>query len=179
MKSTFSQNYFELFALPVAFEVDPNILSKHYRELQRASHPDKFASATDPERRLAVQTAAQVNEAFRVLKSPLERGKYLLSLQGINLDEETDTSMDSQFLMQQMELRESLETIRDAQDPLAKLANLLQDVESNISDMILELSELFARTDAEAYSQARDTIRKMQFMHKFRDEVEEFEEELI
>ncbi|MDH5435796.1 MAG: co-chaperone HscB [Gammaproteobacteria bacterium] len=179
MESTFSQNYFELFALPVSFEVDSNTLSEHYRELQRTSHPDKFANATDQERRLAVQTAAHINEAFRVLNNPLERGKYLLSLQGINLDEETDTRMDPQFLMQQMELRESLESVRDTQDPLAKLASLLQEIENTMSDMIAELSVLFANANDEAYKQARDTIRKMQFMHKLRDEVEELEEDLI
>ena len=179
MESTFSQNYFELFGLPVSFEVDSNKLSEHYRELQRASHPDKFANATDQERRIAVQQAAQINEAFRVLKSPLERGKYLLSLQGINLDEETDTSMDPQFLMQQMELRESLEEVRDAQDPLGKLASLLQEIEKSMNDMIAELFVLFAKANDEAYKQARDTLRKMQFMHKLRDEVEDLEEEFI
>ncbi|MDH5190419.1 MAG: co-chaperone HscB [Gammaproteobacteria bacterium] len=179
MESIFSRNYFELFGLPVSFEVDLNTLSEHYRELQRVSHPDKFANATDQERRLAVQQAAQINEAFRVLKDPLERGKYLLALQGINLDEETDTSMDPQFLMQQMELRESLEAVRDAQDPLGKLAGLLQEIEKAMSDMISDLSVLFANANDEAYTKARDTVRKMQFMHKLRNEIEELEEELI
>ena len=114
-----------------------------------------------------------------MLKSPLERGKYLLSLQGINLDEETDTSMDPQFLMQQMELRESLEEVRDAQDPLGKLASLLQEIEKSMNDMIAELFVLFAKANDEAYKQARDTLRKMQFMHKLRDEVEDLEEEFI
>ena len=179
MDSTFNQNYFEIFGLPVSFEVDTNILSTRYRDLQKAVHPDRFANASDQERRLAVQQAAHVNEALRVLKSPLERAKYMLSLRGIHLDEETDTRMDPAFLMQQMELRESLESVRFGNDPVSALSALLKQIETDMNDMIGELGQLFEQTSDEANRKARDTVRKMQFMHKLRHEVEELEEDLI
>ena len=52
------QNHFELFKLPVAFEVDTQQLAERYRELQRTLHPDRYANASDRERRLSIQHAA-------------------------------------------------------------------------------------------------------------------------
>jgi len=42
------------------------------------------------------------------LAKPIKRASYMLSINGISLDEETDTQMDPMFLMEQMELREAL-----------------------------------------------------------------------
>ena len=103
-----TQNFFELFGLPVSFEVDIQQLSERYRDLQRAVHPDKFANASDRERRLAVEKAAQINEAFQTLKSPMNRARYMLEIRGVDFDNERDTHLDPMFLMEQMELREAL-----------------------------------------------------------------------
>ena len=69
----FSKNYFELFGLPVGYIVDAKALAERYRELQRIVHPDRFANASDQERRLSVQGAALINEAYETLKDPIAR----------------------------------------------------------------------------------------------------------
>ena len=51
----FNQNYFEIFQLPVAFDLDVDELATRYRQLQASVHPDKFASATEHEKRLSLQ----------------------------------------------------------------------------------------------------------------------------
>ena len=124
MRSELEKNYFELFGLPSQFTVDLPDLATRYRELQKKFHPDKFASGTDAERRMASQMAAQINAAYQSLKSPLERGRYLLKLSGIELDDEKDTQMNPAFLMEQMELREQLESAGGADDPLTHLLQL-------------------------------------------------------
>jgi molecular chaperone HscA len=106
MRHDLSHNHFELFGLKAGFEVDGETLALRYRDLQKETHPDRFANASEQERRLSVQLAAQINEAFRVLKSPLARARYLLELKGVVIDD-TDTRMDPAFLMEQMELREA------------------------------------------------------------------------
>jgi len=82
----FSQNYFELFGLPNQFHTDLNALSERYRELQRVTHPDRYANASDQEKRIAMQGATLINEAFQTLKNPLQRAQYMLSLKGLNAD---------------------------------------------------------------------------------------------
>ncbi len=69
----FSKNYFELFGLPVGFIVDTDALAENYRELQRVIHPDRYANASEQERRLSVQGASRINEAFETLKDPIGR----------------------------------------------------------------------------------------------------------
>ena len=59
-------SHFELFDLPQSFVVDQGQLESRYRELQRSLHPDRFVNAGDLERRLSVQQATQVNEAYRI-----------------------------------------------------------------------------------------------------------------
>ena len=76
--------YFQLFDLPINFNIDKTTLSKRYRELQRTVHPDKFASASDQERRLAMQKSTQINEAFTTLKHPLKRAQYILQENNID-----------------------------------------------------------------------------------------------
>lgn len=178
MRNELERNYFELFAIPARFEVDLNDLASRYRELQKQFHPDKFASSTDAERRVASQIAAQINAGYQALKSPLERGRYLLQLAGIQLDDEKDTQMDPVFLMEQMELREQLEETMAAADPLSALSSLAEKANKMMQDRIDELPALFAG-DQEQLLMARNRLREMQFLQKISREVEQREDELL
>src|SRR5436190_9808329 len=106
---TSSDNPFELFGLTPAFSLDAEALEAAYREIQSRVHPDRFAHAGDAERRASLQWTTRVNEAYRALKSPVQRASHLLSLYGVDVAVETNTEMPAQFLMHQMELREALE----------------------------------------------------------------------
>lgn len=175
MTAASSQNHFDIFGLPVAFDVDTVLLAERYRDLQRAVHPDRFASATDRERREAVQRAANINEAFQVLKSPLQRARYLLQLKGIDFDDQKDTSFDSCFLMEQIELREALAEIKGDPDAFTRLNELMQDINARISAMQNEMAMALNGGDLD---QAKTLVHKLQFLHKLRLESENLEAEL-
>jgi molecular chaperone HscB len=172
------KNHFELFGLPVAFDLDADDLASRYRELQRRIHPDKFANASDQERRLSLQMTALVNEAFQTLKDPVQRGRYLLSLRGVDIDEETDTTMDPAFLMEQMEWRENLEEIRQADNPRKRLVELANRIEQHMQDKIDEFRRAFEQGSPEQIGIARNVVREMQFLEKMRQEIDNLEEEL-
>ena len=89
----FSRDHFELLGVPVKYAVDPARLERGYRDLQSQVHPDRFASATEAERRVAMQWATRANEAFRTLKDPVERARYLLQLKGYDTEEEIDEGL--------------------------------------------------------------------------------------
>jgi len=74
------QNHFELFHLPQRFAIDTSALEKAYREVQSRVHPDKFARATNAEKRVAMQWATRANEAYQTLKNPFKRAAYLCEL---------------------------------------------------------------------------------------------------
>src|SRR4029453_14341354 len=91
------------------FSLDGEALERAYREIQSQVHPDRFAHAGDAERRASLQWTTRVNEAYRTLKDPVQRGKHLLELHGVDVAFETNTQMPTDFLLQQLELREELE----------------------------------------------------------------------
>lgn len=177
MQSQVSVNHFELFGISASFDIDEARLTERYRELQRSTHPDRFANASDRERRLSVQRAAQVNDAFQTLSSPLLRARYLLDMRGVALDD-TESTVDPEFLMEQMELREALEDARHSENPEAALNHLMQEVESRLRDINAELQALFSDGGDDKLADAAVTVRKMQFLQRLHEEVQELEDEL-
>ncbi|GAA4896765.1 co-chaperone HscB [Ferrimonas pelagia] len=167
-------NYFELFALPQGFELDGTVLASRYRELQRAVHPDKFASGSDRDRLMAMHKAAEVNDAFQTLKSPLTRAEYLLRLHGIELRGETTTVKDPLFLMQQMEWREALEALADAADPMMAAEALEREFRQLKRQMT---GDLKTRLDQQLWADAAEQLRKLKFVEKLEQELALLEEQ--
>ncbi len=168
-------NHFEIFDLPVSFEVDTSVLAQHYRNLQRAVHPDKYVNAPDRERRLAMQKATQINTAFQTLKNPLARGLYLLQLQGIDTDDNS-IAMDNEFLLEQMDLREQLAEIKQQAQPFKALNDFLEHITQKQQNLTDALTQQFAQKN---YQLAFDTVRKFQFFTRLHEEALRLEEELI
>lgn len=174
-----TQNHFELFGLPTSFDIDPRQLAERYHDLQRTLHPDRFANAGDRERRLSIQRTAQLNEAFQTLKSPLQRARYLLQLKGVNFDDEKDTHLDSAFLMEQIELRETLASLPKADDALAAVTGFMQDIHLREHAMEARLQELLSQGDPDSLGRAKQTVHEMQFLLRLVQEAEELEEKLV
>ena len=165
-KALTSSSHFELFGLPPVFSLDQEMLEKAYRDIQSQVHPDRFAHAGDAERRASLQWTTRVNEAYRTLKSPVQRGKHLLELHGVDVAFETNTAMPPEFLMQQMELREQLEEARDAKALDALREGLRQDRKSLEREIVETID---ARKD---YQGAAGLVRKLQFLHRLDEEID-------
>jgi molecular chaperone HscB len=148
------------------------MLEKAYRDIQSQVHPDRFAHAGDAERRASVQWTARVNEAFQVLRNPVARARHLLELHGVDVAFETNTAMPPEFLMQQMELRETLEEAKDAR-ALDTLRSDLADSKRGLEKAIAEAID--AKQD---YQGASDLVRKLQFLHRLDEEIGEAYEAL-
>jgi molecular chaperone HscB len=161
------ENHFDLFQMPARFAIDAVQLDAAYRELQGRVHPDKFAAASDPEKRVAMQWATRANEAYKTLKSPLRRAAYLCELNGIDLGIESNTAMPPAFLMQQMEWREALDEARSTRD-MAQLEVLEQSLNAVRREMTGRIGELL---DQSQFDQAGQRVRELMFVEKFGEEV--------
>ena len=120
-----------------------------------------------------MQMATYANGAYRTLKDPIARGLYLCQLQGFEANLETNTAMPVQFLMKQMEWRESLD---DHADDLGALEALAEEVATTRDDSLLELSDAFEHS---AYSQAVDILRGLLFIDKFATELDDAIAQLV
>ena len=162
------ENHFALFQLPQKFAIDAAQLDAAYRELQSRVHPDRFASATDAEERVAMQWATRANEAYQTLKNPLRRAGYLCELNGVDLGIESNTAMPPAFLMQQMEWREALEDARHAKD-FAALETLDAELRAERRS---QLDAIGALLDEGRYTDAGGRVRQLMFVEKFGEEIE-------
>ena len=168
----FKQNYFELFDLPQQFELDKAALGARYRQLQQELHPDRFAGRTDHEQRVAVQYSALVNEAHETLSRPLGRALYLLQLSGMSAEEVAAQQVDGGFLIEQMELREKLESIDDLVDPEAVMEHLMDEISSDARNHQAEFVAAYQAGDIAA---AASACVKMQYLDKLQTEAEQVE----
>ncbi|MDK9754483.1 co-chaperone HscB [Vibrio sp. D173a] len=169
-------NHFELFGLPSQFQLDGSLLSSQFRELQKRFHPDNFATASERDRLMAVQKAAQINDAYQVLKHPISRAEYILAENGTEIRGEQQTMQDPMFLMEQMELREELEDIADSSDP----ESALFDFDSKVSKMYKQhLASVEQELDQGLWAEAADRVRKLKFIAKLKNEIELVEDKLL
>lgn len=164
----FSQNYFALFGLEPTFQIDLPRLEQSYRALQAKVHPDKFSSASEQERRLSMQWSTHVNEAYQTLKQVIDRARYLLTLQGVDTQEETNTAMPSEFLIAQMEWREAISEATEAADVMA-LGRLGSKLRQTIQQLHDELGQQLDQQHD--YTGAAQAVRKLRFFDKLRTEI--------
>lgn len=75
-----SQNFFQLFDLPESFDIDEAKLELTFRKLQQKIHPDLYISKEDKEYDFSVEYSSQINRGFDILKTPMLRAKYIISL---------------------------------------------------------------------------------------------------
>ncbi|PKO24741.1 MAG: Fe-S protein assembly co-chaperone HscB [Betaproteobacteria bacterium HGW-Betaproteobacteria-8] len=168
MNQNFSQNHFELFDLPVQFDLDLDKLDQHYRKVQSEVHPDRFAAASGSERLKSMQLATQANEAYQTLKNPTSRARYLLHLHGIDTQEESNTAMPADFLMLQMEWREAIEEATDAND-IDALDKLLDQTRKAARQFQQDLQHQLGTT--QTFEQASGTVRKLSFIDKVQSDI--------
>ncbi len=166
-------DYFALFGLQPSFLIDSKALAATYRELAREVHPDRFAGGSASEQREAVEHAARLNDAYQTLRSPTQRALYLLGQQQ-ELPEET-TIQDGEFLFQQMEWREQLETLQEQADlaALESFAGELKQARNAIDTAFADCVQ-----DPQQREQAERLARRMQFLDKMFYEVRQLEERL-
>lgn len=159
--------YFTLFQLEPQFDIDTDSLEQNYRTLAARFHPDRFASASAFEQKQAVMMSSTVNEAYRTLKNPTDRAAYLLRQQGIDADAPEHTSFAPEFLMQQMEWRETLAEARGGQDQTA-LPALDKEISGAQQELWRDLREAFRR---QQYEDAAQLVRQGRFLDKLKKEI--------
>lgn len=170
-----SENYFQLFGLPAQFAIDSEVLDATWRRLAAQVHPDRFATAGAAERRVAMQWASTINDAYRILKSPIDRARYLCEQAGCDLQTERNTSMNPGFLMRQMEWRELLDEVRESGN-----AATADQLSSDIQAHRLQTQQLVAGLIDEQHNfdAASGKVREWMFIEKLLAEAQSLRNEL-
>ena len=172
-------NYFQLFGLEIQFTIDLTKLSTIYQTLQKKVHPDRFAHGSSQEQMLAVKKSTLINDAYQTLKTPLKRAQYLLELRGISMPNEQASFGDVSFLMHQMELREMLDEVKQADDVDTAVLDASKVLEAEFQQLFNQLQSQLAENTPELNSLACDNLRKLKFYQKLHVELDKLEELLL
>lgn len=173
-----TQNYFELFGLPIDLNVDQSELQSRYRHLQTQFHPDKFSNKSPSEQRLAEQFSAHINTAYQTLCSALATAVYLLALAGKTIDNESLTIKDGAFLLKQMEWREALADMNLSTIDIVEtsLDQLIDEVSRERKQLLDNFLFEYSKQD---FIACLSTIAKWHFVEKMQNEIEQLQDKLF
>ncbi len=141
-----TEDHYSLFELPREFALDPRLLEQRFRDLSRRFHPDRFARAEPRERRLALERATRLNDAYRALKDWRQRAAYLLKLAGQDVFGEGRSFHDPEFLEEQLEWREALALAR-ADGDVARLGEIAAATRGRLAALEAECGRFFEAED--------------------------------
>jgi len=131
------KDYFAFLGFERKMQLDPKKLEETFYTLSRKFHPDFYQNKSETEKALSLERTAVLNNAFQVLKDPVQRIEYLLDLE-CPLPKKERAKTPPALLQEVFEIQETLESYRKAQasgDP-AKGASLKNDVEQATQDVI-------------------------------------------
>lgn len=168
MSTDFTQDFFSLFGIAPGFHLDPLALESAYHDLQTRVHPDRFVHLSDAEKRVSMQWATRINEAYRTLKNPLSRAQYVLLLKGVDTATESNTAMPPAFLMEQMEWREAVQEARAGED-VDELDRLLARLRHQHAGVVVEIERDIDRT--RDYHAAAAAVRRLMFLEKLQHDI--------
>jgi molecular chaperone HscB len=95
MSQDAQKNYFAFFGLPLHLRLDGIALEKQFYAMSRKLHPDRFASKPAAEQEAALAESSRLNDAYRTLKDPILRTQHLLTLEGVELEEQSKAATDA------------------------------------------------------------------------------------
>ena len=171
---------FATLGLPRRYEIDVELLEAHYRELQRALHPDRHAGASASQRRMSMLKAVEVNDAYRALKDDLRRAEALLALYEDASAEKEAQREDPAFLMEMLELREALAEAKES-NHAARVRELQAQVETAQQEALAALTTAFGSlsdaADPAELAAVRRAIGRLKYYRRFLDEVNALQEE--
>jgi len=138
-------NYFAMFGLPPKLNLDVPALETQFYRYSRKLHPDVHARASQQEQEWSLAQASLLNDAYRTLKSPLDRTKYLLRLEGVQFEEDrgpNPSKVPADLLEEVFDLNMQLEELRQNQKMGEDDAQLRRDLEGAKDQFATQLSAL-------------------------------------
>jgi molecular chaperone HscB len=167
-------NYFDVFEMPVQLSIDKETLKKKYFSLSRQHHPDYFVQQDAESQQASLEMSSLLNKAYKTFSNKDETVKYVLSLKGL-LYENEKYDLPPDFLMEMMDLNESLETA--AFDPAERTVFLqqVQRLEHELYEPVRPVVENYKEgvtTEAELL-QVKDYYFKKKYIERLKQQLAE------
>ncbi|XP_016964965.1 iron-sulfur cluster co-chaperone protein HscB [Drosophila biarmipes] len=164
-------NYFELLSFPTKFSLESQKLTKSFRQLQTLVHPDKYNNKTSREQTNSADWSSLINKAYKTLATPIERGQYLLQLEGEQMPQD-NSALNKEFLMAMMERNEEVEDAEDTKALDGLNAQLIKELE----EMAQKLGALFEKKDLQG---VKETLVEMKYLLSIQNSIKQKQQSLL
>ena len=169
-------NYFDFFNLPVSPRVDQAQLKKTFYANSRRFHPDFHTLADGQTQDDSLEQSTLNNKGYKVLKDDDQRLRHLLELHDA-LGEEGSNKMPQAFLMEMMDLNETLMELRTGGDPAlrGKVDAMINDLEGHLRSEVHELLHTYddATATPEQLAKLKDYYLKRRYLRRLREQTPE------
>lgn len=166
------KNYFDLFNLPIGFEVDPVHLVERYRTLLDTRTVTAFPMALATNLSASDPTPIDIEAGYRTLADPLARAAYLIDLLDAQPGASEGSGGPGGLMMAQMELRESLAEATTGGNRSACVATVLTELAQQGAFLEKDLRRLLSDPSPRNLSAARDTLRRLELLSSCRRDAE-------
>jgi molecular chaperone HscB len=162
-------DHFAVFGLPRRLVVDAAGLEREFIRLSRESHPDRFAAQGPDAVAEAQRRSARVNDAYRVLRDPVQRAEHLLALQGVERGEGA-AKCPPDLLEEVFELRERISE-RASPALRSRVGELLAEADERLAELFREHDEGGDDERPSTLGSLREALDRRQFLASLDREV--------
>lgn len=163
-----SLNYFELYELPVAFNIDANLLKKKFYELSKRYHPDFYVNESEDEQQSVLELSTQINKAYQVLSDSQKRVEYILNLHHL-IAEGDKYQLSQDFLIEMMDINEALMELELNPDAsiLESIMTQIHDLEKTISKELAVYTAVFDSQNNQGRENSLLKIKDIWYREKY------------
>jgi molecular chaperone HscB len=169
--------YYEIFDLDRKLTIDSGDLQKRFYDLSRQYHPDRSQTKSAAEQQAVLDKSSLLNDAYRVLRDPIQRAEYVLKQAGFDIGEQRSKDVPPELLEEVFELNMALEELRSGDDSARDQLEQAREKFIGMRDEIdAGLSKLFAKYDAakdrESLAEIRAVLNRRRYIRNLVNEVE-------
>lgn len=170
-------DYFQFFGLAPKLHLDTGELQKRFYELSKLLHPDRYQRKSAAEQQYSQDATALLNDAYRVLRDPLQRAEYVLKQAGFEIGEQRSKDVPPELLEEVFELNMALEEMRDGDASARPQLEQARDKFHAMRDEIdARLKTLFVMYDAaperETLGEIRSALNRRRYIRNLVNDVE-------
>lgn len=152
-------DYYEFFDLPRRLALSPEDLKNRFYTLSRLLHPDRYTRRSEQERRFSLEASSILNDAYRVLKDPIQRAEYVLRQEGFPVGELRNRDVPPELLEEVFELNMALDELRGGDlEALPQLDAMRRRFLEMQAEIDRALEALFVEHDAAEPEQRKEVL---------------------
>ena len=172
-------NYFELYDLPLSFQIDDVLVKKKFYALSKRFHPDFYVNESQEKQEEILELSTINNKAYQVLSDPLKRIEYVLSLHDM-LAEGDKYALSQDFLMDMMDVNEALIDMEFDHDELklTELSTQIDEMELSLFDELKrntnEFDQLQGADSNSILLKVKDIWYRQKYLMRIRESLNKF-----